>query len=172
MLKRVQEKTRRRQGGRFAIIASKFNRKHVDSMLKAAQAVLIRAGAEDIQVFRVPGAFEIPAVAACLTEAKRPAFSAVLCLGVIMRGETTHAQHIGESVSLALAQLQLTRKVPVIHGVYLFENKEQARKRCLDPQHNRGIELAQSALEMARLFRKLQSSNKASFRPNQSRHGR
>ncbi len=155
MLTKARIKSPRSRGGRFVIVASRFNQRYVDSMLAAARAELRRARADSIEVFRVPGAFEIPVVAARLAGLRPTPFAAIMCLGVIFRGETTHAQHIGEAVSLALAQLQTARQVPIIHGVYLFENQEQARVRCLDKNHNRGRELARTALEMAALMRTL-----------------
>ncbi len=165
MLKKVQAKLTSAAGCRFAIVASRFNQRYVDSMLAAAKSRLRRAGAGAIEVFRVPGAFEIPAVAARLAGARPAPFAAVLCLGVIFRGETTHAQHIGEAVSLTLVQIQTSRLVPVIHGVYVFENQEQARVRCLDKHHNRGRELAQTALEMAALMRQLDRRFPAAIQP-------
>jgi 6,7-dimethyl-8-ribityllumazine synthase len=153
MLKAVKKSKTGKSGGSFAIVASRYNARFVEGMLNAAVRELKRAGAK-VQVVRVPGAYEIPVVAARLsTLAPRP--SAIICLGVILRGATTHAQHIGEAVSQALMQIQITHGVPVIHEVLLLENQEQAEARCLDPKHNRGVEAAQTALEMARVMAQL-----------------
>lgn len=154
MLKRVKSKTMSARDARFAIVASKYNARYVDAMLRAAQGELKRAGAT-VKVVRVPGAYEIPVVAARL--ARSGEFSAIICLGVILRGATTHAQHIGESVSDALAQIQIKREVPVIHEVLLLENEQQARERCLSKTHNRGVEAAQTALEMASVMDALEA---------------
>jgi 6,7-dimethyl-8-ribityllumazine synthase len=159
MLKSVKQGKRRTGGGSFAIVASRYNAKYVDAMLRAAMAELKRAGAKKIQVVRVPGAFEIPAVAARLAQASAvhaagntQHVSAIICLGVIFQGETSHAQHIGWGVTHALAQIQVLHKQPVIHGVFVFEKEKHARVRCLGVKHNRGAEAAQTALEMARVM--------------------
>ncbi|MGH7954051.1 MAG: 6,7-dimethyl-8-ribityllumazine synthase [Limisphaerales bacterium] len=143
--------------GAFAIVASRYNSEFVNAMTLAAKMELQRAGAKKIQIIRVPGAYEIPVVAAKLARQStlNHQLSAIICLGVILRGETTHAAHIGEAVSAALMQIQLTREIPVIHEVLLLENKEQARARCLGKKHNRGTEAAQTALEMARILKGL-----------------
>ena len=144
-------------------------RSYVDAMLEGAKAELERAGAKAVQVVRVPGAYEIPVVAERLAKAAslhasrvthhvsritRHASppSAIICLGVILRGETVHAAHIGEAVSRALMEIQLRCEVPVIHEVLLLENEDQARARCLDPKRNRGREAAQTALAMAEVM--------------------
>ncbi len=150
MLKAVKKAKAVKSGGSFAIVASRYNACYVDGMLNAAARELKRTGAK-VQIVRVPGAYEIPVVAAKLSTLD-PRPSAIICLGVILRGETTHAQHIGEAVSQALMQIQITHGVPVIHEVLLLENKQQAEVRCLDPKHNRGVEAAQTALEMARVL--------------------
>jgi 6,7-dimethyl-8-ribityllumazine synthase len=150
MLKPVKTKSINATGGsRFAIVASKYNSRFVDAMLRAAKAEILRAGGK-VQIVRVPGAYEIPVVAAKLARTQK--FSAILCLGVILRGATTHAQHIGEAVSNALVQIQIQHEVPLIHEVLLLENEQQAIERCLDKKHNRGTEAAQTALVMARVM--------------------
>jgi 6,7-dimethyl-8-ribityllumazine synthase len=164
MLKTVQSKGFQAGKARFAVVASQYNARYVDSMAQAATEELERAGAKAIQVVRVPGAYEIPIVAMRLASGgsahasrmtRRAPFSAIICLGVILRGETTHAAHIGEAVSRALMEIQLETEVPVIHEVLLLENEEQARVRCLDPKHNRGREAAQTALAMAQVMANL-----------------
>jgi 6,7-dimethyl-8-ribityllumazine synthase len=140
----------------FAIIASQYNARYVNSMLRAARKTLREAGVEYVQVVRVPGAFEIPVVAARLaSQATGQTLAGIICLGVIIRGETTHAQFIGESVTQCLAQIQIQHLVPIVHEVLLLENEQQARARCLDPRHNRGEEAAATALEMARVMARL-----------------
>jgi 6,7-dimethyl-8-ribityllumazine synthase len=193
MLTSVRRKSLRAGNARFAIVASRYNARYVDAMLRAAKAELKRAGAKNVQVIRVPGAYEIPIVAARLARlsaesarsplstllgaSKRFASptcrvgaqrrresdeggsedgqaprspSAILCLGVILRGQTVHAAHIGDAVSRALMEIQLRYEVPVIHEVLLLENEEQARARCLSRNHNRGAEAAQTAIAMAK----------------------
>jgi len=151
MLKRVKSTKQRGNGGAFAIVASKYNARYVDAMVRAAQAELKSAGAK-VKVVRVPGAFEIPAVAATLAAGEVGQFDAIICLGVIFQGQTSHAQHIGWGVTHALAQIQIQHRLPVIHGVFVFEKEEHAKVRCLGRTHNRGSEAAHTALEMARVM--------------------
>ena len=166
MLRANKSKPAGVSGGSFAVVASRYNARYVDSMLRAARAELRRAGAQ-VQVVRVPGAYEIPVAAKSLARQAAPlpnngyrvkplgSLDAIICLGVILRGETVHAAHIGEAVSRALMDIQLAHEIPVIHEVLLLENEKQARKRCLDPKHNRGTEAAQTALRMAAVLRGL-----------------
>lgn len=152
MLQKVKSKKNSAHSEMFAIVASQYNTRFVDAMLRAAKAEILRAGGQ-VQIVRVPGAYEIPVVAARL--ARTQEFAGIICLGVILRGATTHAQHIGEAVSTALAQIQIQHEVPIIHEVLLLENEQQAKERCLDKQHNRGTEAAQTALAMAEVMRSL-----------------
>jgi 6,7-dimethyl-8-ribityllumazine synthase len=152
MLKKVKQSKPQGRGGRYAIVASQYNAKYVDSMLRAATAVLKAADAEEIRVVRVPGAFEVPLVASKLAH-NNPSYSAIICLGVILRGATVHAQSISDVVSYALGTLALQHEIPMIHEVLLLENEEQARQRCLGREHNRGAEAAQTAVAMAQLLK-------------------
>ena len=154
MLKKISER-KIRAGGRFAIVAARYNPKYTDALVRTAKAELKAGGATQVEVIRVPGSFEVPVVAARLVTAPSPAFDAVICFGAILRGATTHAQNIADAVSVALANLQVQSGVPIIHGVLLFENEEQARVRCLGREHNRGIEAARTALEMTRVMRSI-----------------
>src|SRR5271163_277700 len=106
MLSPLKQQKIQRSYGSFSIVASRYNARYVEAMLTAAENVLAIAGVKKIRVVRVPGAFEIPAVAARLARI-RPRCSAIICLGVILRGQTTHAQQIADAVSMALAQLQV-----------------------------------------------------------------
>jgi len=161
MLKPVKTKTVRANGGTFAIVASHYNARYVDAMLHAAKTELRHADVSRVQIVRVPGAYEIPVVAAKLARnaaGLKPGashLSAIICLGVILRGETVHAAHIGEAVSRALMDIQLKYEIPVIHEVLLLENEAQARARCLNPKHNRGTEAAQTAIAMAQVMASL-----------------
>ena len=155
MLKKASKARAKRAGGRrVAIVASRYNARYVNSMLRAAKAEFAKVGVT-AEVVRVPGAFEIPAVASALAKRLVKPVDAILCLGIILRGETTHAEHIGQAVTGALAQIQVGHSLPVIHEVLLLENTEQARERCLDARHNRGIEAARTAIEMTRVMLRL-----------------
>jgi 6,7-dimethyl-8-ribityllumazine synthase len=149
MLKKVQKQKVRATGGTFAIVASRYNGEYVDAMVHAAKVELDNAKAH-LRIVRVPGAFEIPAVASKLAASGR--YGAIICLGVIFQGETSHAQHIGWGITHALAQIQVLQKVPVIHGVFVFEKVKHAKVRCLGAKHNRGTEAAHTALDMARVM--------------------
>jgi 6,7-dimethyl-8-ribityllumazine synthase len=115
MLRKVRTKRAGASAARFAIVASKYNAAFVNSMVRAALRVLRSARVRDLQVVRVPGAYEIPVAAQRLARTASPPWSAIICLGVILRGETAHAQLIGEAVTRALMKIQVQQEVPVIH---------------------------------------------------------
>ena len=153
MLKRVRKSGAKQPpvAGRFAIVASEYNARYVDGMLRAAKTELKAAGAAEVRVVRVPGAFEIPVVAGALAR-QCGSYDVVICLGVILQGQTSHAEQVGEAVTQALSQIAIQTGVPMIHEVLVFTNEEQARVRCLSKDFNRGAEAAQTALKMARVM--------------------
>ncbi len=154
MLKTVKRKSQV-TGGNYVIVASEYNRRYVDSMIRAAKDCLTEAKADSIKIIRVPGAYEIPVVLRNILKTYSENVSAIICLGVIIRGETVHAQLIGESVTEAITRLQIDYGVPIIHEVLLLENIQQAEKRCLDPEHNRGYEAAQTAITMVKIIKSI-----------------
>jgi 6,7-dimethyl-8-ribityllumazine synthase len=124
-----------------------------DALVEHCVNTLTAAGARqrDIKVMRVPGSFEISAAAARL--AKSGKFDCVIGLGVILKGETSHAQHIAVAVAHGLTWIAMDTGVPTVFGVVTADNLHQARVRCLGKQHNRGREAAQTAIEMAALWK-------------------
>jgi 6,7-dimethyl-8-ribityllumazine synthase len=151
MLKKIRKATGTGAGGRYAIVAAKYNARFTDALVRFAKAEL--KDAESVRVIRIPGAFEIPLVAGRL--ARSGSVDAVICFGAVLRGATTHADHIVVGVTNALAQLQTESGVPMIHGVLLFDDEQQAAERCLNKETNRGIEAARTAREMVEVCRRL-----------------
>ncbi|MCX7872236.1 MAG: 6,7-dimethyl-8-ribityllumazine synthase [Verrucomicrobiae bacterium] len=157
MLKKVVSRERKFIGGNFAIVASNYNKRFVDSMVNAAKRRLEKAGANSVNIFRVPGAYEIPVLVANLLVNSSKKYAAIICLGVVIRGETAHADLIGTAVTNALTRMQIEYLTPIIHEILLLNNIEQAEKRCLDPKHNRGLEAAETAIEMANVIKSISS---------------
>ena len=153
--------------GRFAVVVARFNQSITERLLSGAVETLVSRGvaADNIDVAWVPGAFEIPTVASRLASAGRHV--AILCLGAVIRGQTTHDQYINRAVSVALAQLGTQYKMPVMFGVLTCESLEQAIARSGgrtattgkdDAQAhlgNKGVDCALAALEMVDLLSKL-----------------
>ncbi len=139
----------------MAIVASAYNAKYVDAMLDASLSVLGESGAGEVELIRVPGSFEIPVAVAKLARRKQKRPVAIICLGLIIRGETVHAEHIGTTVSRLLGEVSVETGVPVIHEVLLLENEAQARKRCINKTTNRGAEAAYTALKMGQIIQSL-----------------
>ena len=149
---------------KFAIIVSRFNSFICEQLLQGARDGLLRHGAreEDLSVYRVPGSYEIPLVAAKLASTQR--FDAVICLGVLIRGATPHFEHISGFVSKALGEVGLKTGVPVIFGVLTTDTIEQAIERAGTKAGNKGRDSAIAALEMIDLLAQLdgKSDGKAS----------
>jgi 6,7-dimethyl-8-ribityllumazine synthase len=139
---------------RFAIVASQFNARYVQGLVNHAEEELRSlASSVAISIHRVPGSFEIPVVVREL--ARRKKADAIIACGVIMRGETDHAKNLSRSVTDALQRIAVDYGVPVINVVLSFDNKRQARDRCLENTINRGTEAARTAVEIASAMSKL-----------------
>jgi 6,7-dimethyl-8-ribityllumazine synthase len=140
---------------RFAIVVAQWNRAITDRLLAGAVESLGEAGVTDdrIDVAWVPGSWEIPLAARRLADSGL--YAAVLCLGAVVRGETSHDQHINRGVSLALMDIALAADVPVLFGVLTCETMEQALARAGGAHGNKGRECAEAALHMAGLLKNL-----------------
>ncbi len=145
----------RADGKKFAIIVARFNSFISEKLLEGALDSLIRSGAldEDIDVVRVPGAFEIPLIAKRLAGAQK--YDAVIVLGVVIRGATPHFDVVVSEVSKGTAQVSLDTGVPVLFGVLTTETIEQAIERSGTKAGNKGAEVAVAAIEMANLIENL-----------------
>ncbi len=141
------------EGLRFGVIASRFNDEIVSGLLEGALACLARHGArdEDVSVYRVPGAFEIPMLARVLVE--RGEFDAVVALGCLLRGETPHFDFISAQVTNELSRVAVDAQFPVAFGVITVNTQEQAVARSSPGSGNKGWEAALAAIEMANLRR-------------------
>jgi len=143
------------KGLRFGIVVARFNEFVTERLLSGALDALRRHGTEEenIEVFRVPGAFELPWVAQKLAQQGR--FSAIICLGAVIRGETPHFDYVAAQVTRGISQVALECGVPVILGVLTTDTVEQAVDRAGAKSGNRGFEAALSAIEMANLYSQL-----------------
>ncbi len=148
-------------GMRFAIVASRWNAVITDRLLDAALDALIRSGADrsDIDIVRVPGAWEIPAAARALANAGRA--DAIVTLGCLLRGETAHYEAIYNEVARGIGQSQHETGIPHSFGVLTCETLEQALDRAGIKGGNKGFEAAIAAIEMASLRKKLQEGGRA-----------
>jgi 6,7-dimethyl-8-ribityllumazine synthase len=147
------------EGLRFAVIASRFNDEIVDGLLRGALDCLSRHGAEDdaVSVYRVPGAFEIPTLAAKLIDVDD--FDAIVTLGCLLRGDTPHFDFISAQVTNDLSRVATETKFPIAFGVITCNTLEQAIERSSAGSGNKGWEAALAAIEMANLWRALRSED-------------
>ena len=139
-------------GIRIGIVVSRFNDFITRQLLAGALDALTRHGAEDenIQVVKVPGAFEIPYAAARMARMK--SYDTIICLGAVIRGETPHFDYIASEVTKGLALLNLEYTIPVSYGIITADNTEQAIERAGTKMGNKGFQAAQSAIELLNLF--------------------
>jgi 6,7-dimethyl-8-ribityllumazine synthase len=140
------------EGKKFALVVSRFNDFITEKLLSGALDALIRSGAtdEDIEVVKVPGAFEIPLLAQKMAKTKR--FDAVICLGAVIRGSTPHFDYVSAEVSKGVAAVGMESEIPVIFGVITVDTIEQAIERAGTKAGNKGWSAAIAAVEMANLF--------------------
>ena len=142
---------------RIGIVASRFNEFITSKLLSGAIDGLQRhgVGEEDIHVAWVPGAFEIPLIASKMANSRK--YDAVICLGAVIRGSTSHYDYVCNEVSKGIASVELSSGVPVMFGVLTTENIEQAIERAGTKAGNKGYECAEGAIEMVNLIRAIEA---------------
>ena len=156
------------KGLKFAIVVARFNEFITNKLLSGAIDALKRheTPEENISVAWVPGSFEIPIVAKKLAATKK--FDAIICLGAVIRGATTHYDYVCNEVSKGVAAVGLQSGVPTIFGVVTTENIQQAIERAGTKSGNKGFDAAVSAMEMANLFKTLKKAE-TSDKPRKTR---
>jgi 6,7-dimethyl-8-ribityllumazine synthase len=139
-------------GKKFAIVASRFNDFITDRLVGGAVDALTRCGAkdEDIEIVKVPGAFEIPLITKKMAQRKR--YDAIVCLGAVIRGATPHFEYVSAEVSKGIALVSLEAQIPVIFGIVTTDTLEQAIERAGTKAGNKGWSAAMAAVEMANLM--------------------
>ena len=144
-----------KEGMRVAIVASRFNEIIVNKLLGGAVDGLVRHGVDEnnITAAWVPGAFEIPLTADKLAKSRK--YDAVICVGAVIRGDTTHYDYVCNEVSKGVASVSLNTGVPVLFGVITTENIEQAIARAGSKAGNKGYDCALSAIEMVNLLNRI-----------------
>jgi 6,7-dimethyl-8-ribityllumazine synthase len=145
------------QGFRFAIVASRWNDFISSRLVDGAVDALDRLGADDkqVEVFKVPGAFEIPLLALKLAESEK--FDAIICLGTIIRGQTPHFEYIAGEVTRGIGEAGLQTGVPVVFGVVTADTVDQAIDRAGVKLGNKGFEAATTAVELVNLYKTVMS---------------
>jgi 6,7-dimethyl-8-ribityllumazine synthase len=139
---------------KFAFVASQFNAQYVQGLVNhATEEIRELVPSSSLILFQVPGAFEIPIVVREL--ATRDDIDAILAIGVIIQGDTKHADQLATSVTNALQQIAIEHGTPVINAVLNLENEEQARERCLEKKINRGIEAARAAVQIVSVLQEV-----------------
>jgi len=141
------------EGFRFAVIASRWNDFITSRLVEGALDALERLGAaaDSVELYRVPGSFEIPLLA--LKVAQTGNFDAVICVGTIIRGQTPHFEYIAGEVTKGIAQAGMQTGVPVVYGIVTADTLEQAIDRAGAKQGNKGFEAAMSAVELVNLYK-------------------
>lgn len=143
------------KGLKIAIVASRFNDFITKELIGGSEDTLVRhnVNTNDIDVYRVPGAFEIPAVCKAVAESKK--YDAVITLGAVIRGSTPHFDYVSAEVSKGVASVSMLYNIPVIFGVLTTDTIEQAVERAGTKAGNKGSDAAMAALEMVNLYKGL-----------------
>jgi len=131
---------------RIAIIAAKWNSEYNQQMLAAAKDALTKAGIKDIDIYEVPGAFEMPVFCKRLTQSLTRKYDAIICFATVFRGETVHFELVANESARGIMQVSLETGVPVMNGILACENEAQASARASIDHENKGAEVALSAL--------------------------
>jgi len=141
------------KGFKFGLVVSRFNNFLTDKLLEGAVDCLVRHGASEdkISVAFCPGAFEIPYVASKM--AKSGKYDAVICLGVVIRGDTPHFDYIASETTKGIAKLALDLDLPIIYGIVTADNLEQAIERSGTKAGNKGWNAAEAAIELVNLYK-------------------
>ncbi|MCA9106495.1 MAG: 6,7-dimethyl-8-ribityllumazine synthase [Pirellulaceae bacterium] len=149
---RIIEGTELPAGTRVAIIVSRYNDNVTERLLEGALRTAEKRGiaAGDVEVYRVPGAWELPLAASAVAHSR--AYDAIVCLGAVIKGETTHDEHINRQVSDSLGQLSLRYSLPIGFGLLTVQSLEQAMNRAGGTVGNKGEEATEAALEMVGLL--------------------
>ena len=140
------------EGKKFAVVVSRFNDFITERLVGGAVDALVRCGAkdDDIDVVKVPGAFEIPLIAKKMAQKKK--YDAVICLGAVIRGATPHFDYVSAEVSKGIAVVSIESEIPVIFGIITTDTLEQAIERAGTKAGNKGFSAAMAAVEMANLI--------------------
>ena len=142
---------------KIAIVKSNFYSDLSANLLKGAKGEFIKQGGldENIKIFDVPGAFEVPSAVSKILVDSSLKFDAVVTLGVLVKGETDHYEHISRSVTDRISELSVDSSIPIVYGILTAQNMEQARDRCDLKSKNKGAEVMSAAIDMINCFKKV-----------------
>jgi 6,7-dimethyl-8-ribityllumazine synthase len=155
----IEGEMRAATGARFAILASRWNPRITDALVDGARRAMQGQGVDEaeIDLVRVPGAWELPVAAAAL--AATGSYAALVALGCVVRGETRHYEHVADECAKGLMRVAIDYRLPVANGVLAVEDHAHAQSRAGGVHGNKGEEAAMAALEMSRLLHKISESN-------------
>lgn len=152
---KVKEGNLNAENLKFAVVVSRYNSVVTNKMLEGAMDALVRHKASDrnIEIFKVPGSFEIPILAMKLGKEKK--YDAIICLGAIIRGETPHFDFVAAETTKGIAEVSLKSEMPVIYGIITADTMDQAIDRAGGKSGNKGADAAKTAIEMVNLLKEI-----------------